>query len=143
MQGWAPDPALGPGASPAPSGIQLSAGAEGVEEVAKPSVLTHAPGIPGVGGSAGLRDPSELGRPQPAGARGGRLPDGAGRAASVSSPQGRQARCLQVLQPCRPARSHPHLTATAPLVRIPAASVARSVPGAFLPSLQGSPGSGS
>ncbi|XP_059954343.1 collagen alpha-2(I) chain-like [Mesoplodon densirostris] len=114
----------GPGASPAPSGIQLSAGAEGAEEVAKPSALTHAPGIPR--GAAGLGDPSELGRPQPLGARGGRLPDGAGRAPSSSSPQGRRARCLQVLQPCRPARRRPHLTASASLVRIPAASVARS-----------------
>ncbi|XP_061037493.1 proline-rich protein 36-like [Eubalaena glacialis] len=114
VQGWAPDPAVGPGASPAPSGIQLSAGAEGAEEVAKPSALTHAPGIPG--GAADLGDPSEPGRPQPAAARGGRLPDGTGRAPSSSSPQGRQARFLQVLQPCRPARPRPHLTATAPLV---------------------------
>ncbi|XP_068393061.1 collagen alpha-1(III) chain-like [Eschrichtius robustus] len=68
VQGWARDPALGPGASPAPapSGIQLSAGAEGAEEVAKPSALTHAPGIPGGGPPASATPPNRAG-PSPRG----------------------------------------------------------------------------
>ncbi|XP_057588637.1 collagen alpha-1(I) chain-like [Hippopotamus amphibius kiboko] len=111
VEAWGPPPPPRESSFPRQT-AEGAEGAEGAEEVAEPSALTHAPGIPGAAG--GLGDPSALGRPQPAGARGGRLPDGAGRARTSSS-RSRPAGFLQVLQPGRhlvpPACGHHSLPA--------------------------------